>query len=40
MVNIRQATFQDMHTMQECNLWNLPENYTFRYYLYHCLSWP
>ena len=19
---------------------NLPENYTFRYYLYHALSWP
>jgi len=26
--------------MQHCNLHNLPENYTFRYYLYHVLSWP
>ena len=26
--------------MQHCNLRNLPENYTFKYYLYHVLSWP
>ena len=26
--------------MQQCNLRNLPENYTFRYYLYHGLCWP
>lgn len=26
--------------MQACNLLNLPENYTFMYYLYHVLSWP
>ena len=40
MVNIRQATVQDLQQMQECNLRNLPENYTFRYYLYHILCWP
>ena len=26
--------------MQHTNLRNLPENYTFKYYLYHALSWP
>ena len=40
MVNIRQATIQDLINMQQCNLRNLPENYTFRYYLYHGLCWP
>mmetsp|Transcript_10251 Transcript_10251/g.17254 ORF Transcript_10251/g.17254 Transcript_10251/m.17254 type:complete len:204 (+) Transcript_10251:16-627(+) len=40
MVNIRMATVADMMQMQHCNLRNLPENYTFKYYLYHALSWP
>ena len=40
MVNIRQATIQDLQMMQQCNLRNLPENYSFRYYLYHGLCWP
>ena len=40
MVNIRQATIKDLQGMQQCNLRNLPENYTFRYYLYHGLCWP
>ena len=40
MVNIRQATIHDLVNMQQCNLRNLPENYTFRYYLYHGLCWP
>lgn len=40
MVLIRQATVDDMIKMQHCNLRNLPENYTFRYYLYHALAWP
>ena len=40
MVIIRQATIEDMVKMQRCNLRNLPENYTFRYYLYHALAWP
>ncbi|KNZ74815.1 N-terminal acetyltransferase A complex catalytic subunit ard1 [Termitomyces sp. J132] len=26
--------------MQACNLQNLPENYTMKYYLYHAMSWP
>jgi peptide alpha-N-acetyltransferase len=26
--------------MQACNLLNLPENYTYMYYLYHITSWP
>ncbi|OJT09036.1 N-terminal acetyltransferase A complex catalytic subunit ard1 [Trametes pubescens] len=26
--------------MQACNLQNLPENYTLKYYLYHALTWP
>ena len=26
--------------MQQCNLLNLPENYTYMYYLYHITSWP
>ena len=40
MVNIRQATVEDMLQMQHTNLRNLPENYTFKYYLYHALSYP
>jgi len=26
--------------MQACNLQNLPENYTVKYYLYHAMTWP
>ena len=40
MVDIRQATMKDMLQMQQTNLLNLPENYSFMYYLYHGLSWP
>ena len=40
MVNIRQATCADLLEMQNCNLYNLPENYQMKYYLYHILSWP
>ncbi|KZV80552.1 acyl-CoA N-acyltransferase [Exidia glandulosa HHB12029] len=39
-MNIRQATPSDLMGMQACNLQNLPENYTMRYYIYHMLSWP
>lgn len=39
-MNIRLATASDLLGMQACNLNNLPENYTLRYYLYHALSWP
>eukprot|EP00871_Galdieria_phlegrea_P005720 jgi/Galph1/635/GphlegSOOS_G5393.1 len=40
MVNIRRATAEDLFAMQTCNLFCLPENYQFKYYLYHMLSWP
>lgn len=39
-MNIRQARVEDLAGMQACNLQNLPENYTMKYYLYHALSWP
>ncbi|CAO3674894.1 unnamed protein product [Umbelopsis vinacea] len=39
-MNIRQATVEDLMSMQNCNLLNLPENYQMKYYLYHALSWP
>ncbi len=40
MVSIRRATINDLQSIQNCNLWCLPENYTFKYYFYHYLSWP
>ena len=40
MVCIRQATADDLISMQTSNLWCLPENYALKYYLYHGLSWP
>ncbi|KAJ3305271.1 hypothetical protein HDV03_001869 [Kappamyces sp. JEL0829] len=49
MLTIRQATAKDLIEMQvfrllfnpkNCNLHNLPENYTMKYYLYHIISWP
>lgn len=39
-MNIRQARVEDLPGMQACNLHNLPENYTMKYYLYHALTWP
>ncbi|ESK94424.1 n-terminal acetyltransferase a complex catalytic subunit ard1 [Moniliophthora roreri MCA 2997] len=39
-MNIRQARVEDLMGMQACNLHNLPENYTMKYYLYHLLTWP
>ncbi|RSH79668.1 N-terminal acetyltransferase A complex catalytic subunit ard1 [Apiotrichum porosum] len=39
-MDIRQATIEDLLGMQNANLLNLPENYTFKYYLYHALTWP
>ncbi|KAF7292297.1 N-acetyltransferase domain-containing protein [Mycena chlorophos] len=38
--SIRQMRMEDLQAMQACNLQNLPENYTMRYYLYHALTWP
>lgn len=40
MIIIRKATIDDLMGMQNANLHNLPENYHFKYYLYHCESWP
>ncbi|KAJ3316370.1 N-alpha-acetyltransferase 11 [Blyttiomyces sp. JEL0837] len=30
----------DLLSMQNCNLINLPENYQMKYYIYHAASWP
>lgn len=40
MVSIRRAGAQDLIKMQGTNLLCLPENYSFKYYIYHYLSWP
>ena len=40
MVSIRRATVDDLIKMQQTNLLCLPENYQFKYYIYHYLSWP
>ncbi|KAJ3285746.1 N-terminal acetyltransferase A complex catalytic subunit ard1 [Rhizoclosmatium sp. JEL0117] len=40
MINIRQATVDDLLAMQNANLHNLPENYQMKYYIYHIVSWP
>ncbi|TDL29932.1 acyl-CoA N-acyltransferase [Rickenella mellea] len=39
-MNIRVARVDDLMGMQACNLQNLPENYTMKYYFYHALTWP
>ena len=39
MVSIRRATVEDLLKMQQTNLLCLPENYQFKYYIYHYLSW-
>jgi len=39
-VSIRPATVDDILSMQNTNLWCLPENYNMKYYYYHMLSWP
>ncbi|TBU23703.1 acyl-CoA N-acyltransferase [Dichomitus squalens] len=40
MLSIRLARVEDLTAMQACNLQNLPENYTMRYYLFYLLSHP
>lgn len=40
MITIRPATALDMIEMQNCNLHNLPENYSMKYYIYHLITWP
>ena len=39
-VSIRNATLDDLVSMQQTNLWCLPENYQLKYYFYHIMSWP
>ncbi|KAI0033339.1 acyl-CoA N-acyltransferase [Vararia minispora EC-137] len=39
-MNIRPVRVGDLMGMQACNLQNLPENYTMKYYLYHAMTWP
>ena len=40
MVSIRRATVEDLLKMQQTNLLCLPENYPYKYYIYHYVSWP
>ncbi|KAI8909735.1 acyl-CoA N-acyltransferase [Gorgonomyces haynaldii] len=40
MITIRGATVEDLISIQNCNLHNLPENYQMKYYIYHAISWP
>ena len=39
MVLIRPAVISDLLQMQQCNLFNLPENYNMRYWMYHMMTW-
>ncbi|KAH7931224.1 acyl-CoA N-acyltransferase [Leucogyrophana mollusca] len=39
-MHVRAATVDDLVGMQACNLHNLPENYTMKFYLYNALTWP
>lgn len=39
-ISIRNAVVSDLVSMQQTNLWCLPENYQLKYYFYHGMSWP
>ncbi|KAF8969447.1 platelet-activating factor acetylhydrolase, isoform II-domain-containing protein [Flammula alnicola] len=39
-MNIRPMRVEDLIGTQGCNLQNLPENYTMKYYMYHAMTWP
>ena len=39
-VDYRPIRAADIPDIQDCNLKCLPENYQFKYYLYHYISWP
>eukprot|EP01013_Petalomonas_cantuscygni_P003147 TRINITY_DN1329_c0_g2_i2.p1 TRINITY_DN1329_c0_g2~~TRINITY_DN1329_c0_g2_i2.p1 ORF type:complete len:243 (+),score=33.29 TRINITY_DN1329_c0_g2_i2:316-1044(+) len=39
-VTVRRLTQDDLLNLQHCNLFCLPENYQFKYYLLHILCWP
>ncbi|EAK88014.1 N-acetyltransferase subunit ARD1 [Cryptosporidium parvum Iowa II] len=40
MACIRRATIDDLFTIQQNNLYCLPENYQIKYYYYHSMTWP
>lgn len=40
MASIRRARYDDLTAMQRCNVFCLPENYGYKYWMYHLLSWP
>ncbi|KAF9006576.1 acyl-CoA N-acyltransferase [Cyathus striatus] len=39
-MNLRPMQVHDLTGMQACNLQNLPENYSLKYYLIHAMTWP
>ncbi|KAF2231247.1 acyl-CoA N-acyltransferase [Viridothelium virens] len=39
-MDIRLLRPSDIPHVQQANITNLPENYFFKYYMYHALSWP
>ena len=39
-VEYRPIRAADLLEIQACNILCLPENYQFKYYLYHYISWP
>lgn len=39
-IEYRPIRAEDLPEIQECNILCLPENYQFKYYLYHYISWP
>jgi len=39
-VCVRRMRYEDLESMQECNLHCLPENYAHKYWMYHAISWP
>ena len=39
-MDIRPLLPSDLPSVQSANVKNLPENYTFKYYLYHVMTWP
>ena len=40
MIDIRPAQVADLQSIQQANIANLPENYVFKFILYHNISWP
>ncbi|KAH7648290.1 N-acetyltransferase [Cryptosporidium bovis] len=40
MACIRRGTIDDVFTIQQNNLYCLPENYQVKYYYFHSMTWP